>query len=63
MKLTQNARISMRDESEKQREYGFFEMKSPGKVLIQQLAPLLGREHLLEPERSSIISTTTEENL
>jgi len=53
----------MRDESEKQREYGFFEMKSSGKVLIQHLVPEVGREHLLEPERSSIISTTTEENL
>jgi len=63
LKLTQNARIPTRDESEKQREYGFFEIKSPGKVLIQYIVPEVGREHLLEPEISSIVSTTLEESL
>jgi len=63
LKLTQNVRIPTRDESEKKREYSFFELKAPGKVLIQHLDTLLGREHPLELEISSIVSTTLEENL
>ena len=51
-----------RDESEKKREYSFFELKAP-RVLIQHLYTLLGREHPLEPEISSMVFTTLEENL
>ncbi len=52
-----------RDESEKKREYSFFELKAPRRVLIQHLYTLLGREHPLEPEISSIVFTAREENL
>ena len=52
-----------RDESEKKRECRFFELKAPGKVLIQHFYTLLRREHPLEPEISSRVFTTLEENL
>jgi len=42
----------------KKREYVFFLLEAPGRVLIQHFYPLPGREHPLELEISSIVSTT-----